>query len=49
MTQCAITAAIARKLIGYIADFGDLLINMHLPGIAEVFASELVAGEDRGK
>jgi hypothetical protein len=47
MAQGAVAAAIAGKLIGHAGDFGHLLVDMDLPGIAEVFAGELVTGKNR--
>src|ERR1035437_22880 len=47
VAQGAGAAAIARKLVDNAADLDRLLISVHLPRIAKVFASKLLAGENR--
>ena len=46
VAEGAVATAVARELIDDAGDLGHLLVNMDLPGIAEVFAGELAAGED---
>src|SRR5580704_10146085 len=38
VSQGAVAAAVAGKLVEHIPDLRGLLIDVHLPGIAEVFA-----------
>jgi len=46
VAQRAVAAAVAGELISDVADLGNLLVDMHLPGITEVVAAEFCAGED---
>jgi hypothetical protein len=41
VAQRAIAAAVAGQLVGHAADFGNVLVDMHLPGITEVGTGEL--------
>ena len=47
VAESSIAAAVARKLVKHVSDLGRLLINVHLPWIAEVFASQLRARQHR--
>ena len=46
VAQGAIATAVAGQLIDDIANFDCLLVDVDLPGIAEVLSGELGAGED---
>lgn len=39
--KSAVATAVAWKLVEHVADLRRLLIDVHLPGIAEVFARQL--------
>src|SRR3569833_542324 len=47
VAQSAVAPAVAWQLIGHIALLRCLLIDVYLPGIPEVLARELAAGQDR--
>ena len=47
MTQGTVASAIAGELIRHVADFRHILIDVNLPRVPEVLASELVVGKDR--
>ena len=49
VAECAVAAAVAGELVDDVADFSSLLVDVDLPGVAEVFAGELGAGEDGRK
>ncbi len=49
VSQRAVAAAVARELIRHVSDLGYLLINVDLPGVAEILARQLSSGKDRGK
>ena len=46
VAKSPIAAAVAGKLVEDVADFARLLIDVHLPGITEILAGQLGAGED---
>ena len=48
MAESPIAAAVAGKLVEHVSDLDRLLINMHLPGIAEVLAVQLRARQIGG-
>ena len=47
VAQGAVATAVAGKLIDHAADLGCQLVDVDLPGIAEVFSCQLGAGENR--
>src|SRR5215469_5371361 len=47
MAQGFVAAAVAGKLVGDAGDPGHLLVDVRLPRVAGVVASELAAGQDR--
>ncbi len=47
VAQGAVAAAVAGKLVEHVAHLGRLLVDVHLPGIAEVLAGQLRARQDR--
>ena len=47
MAQGAVATAVAGKLVEHVADLDRLLVDVNLPGVAEVLAGQLRAGEDR--
>jgi len=49
MAQRAITTAVTGELVERIADVGGLLVDMHLPRVAEIVACKLRPGENRRK
>jgi hypothetical protein len=46
MTQSAVTAAVAGQLVENVAHLGCILVDVHLPGIAEVISSQFGAGKN---
>ena len=46
MAQGQIAAAVAGKLVNHVADLGYLLVDVPLPGIAEIRPREFCAGQD---
>jgi hypothetical protein len=46
VAKSPIAAAVAGKLVEDVADFARLLIDVNLPGITEILAGQLGAGED---
>ena len=49
VAESAVAAAVARELVEDVSDLDGLLIDVDLPGIAEVLAGELGAREDGGQ
>jgi hypothetical protein len=47
VAESAVATAVAGELVNHVTYFGGLLIDVHLPGIAEVFTSKPGSGEDR--